>query len=74
MDSLQGWLLIDVYSPTPIARMVTMLLGTASTQVDVVAATPLPGVTSPVEKSQPGFKRPRKGTLTQVALWSFPIL
>ena len=36
-------LLIDVYSPAPIVRTVTMLLGTASAQVDVVAATPLPG-------------------------------
>jgi outer membrane receptor protein involved in Fe transport len=36
-------LLIEVHSPAPIARTVTMLLGTASAQVDVVAATPLPG-------------------------------
>ena len=36
-------LLIEVSSPAPIARTVTMLLGTASAQVDVVAATPLPG-------------------------------
>ncbi len=36
-------LLIDVQSPAPIARTVTMPLGTASAQIDVVATTPLAG-------------------------------
>ncbi|MGD0775267.1 MAG: TonB-dependent receptor [Candidatus Solibacter sp.] len=34
---------VNVQSAAPIARTVTMLLGTASAQIDVVAATPLPG-------------------------------
>ena len=36
-------LTIDVQSPAPVTRTVTLLLGTASAQIDVVAATPLPG-------------------------------
>ena len=36
-------LLVDVRSGAPISRTVTMMLGTASAQIDVVATTPLPG-------------------------------
>ena len=36
-------LLVDVQSGTPLSRTVTMPLGRASAQIDVVATTPLPG-------------------------------
>ncbi len=35
--------LIDVQSPAPLSRTVTMLLGIAASQIDVVATTPLAG-------------------------------
>lgn len=42
--------LMDVESETPIFRSVTMTLGPAASRVEVVAATPLPGVDLSVDK------------------------
>lgn len=41
---------IDVRSATPVTRAITMALSTQATQVDVVAATPLPGTDLPLDQ------------------------
>src|SRR5581483_1827222 len=41
-------LVIDVESATPIHRTISMAIGAQASQVDVVAATPLPGMNVPV--------------------------
>src|SRR5580700_5341243 len=41
---------IDVRSEAPVARTVTMALGTIASKVDVVATTPLPGMDLPLDQ------------------------